>query len=266
MYFHLQTGRSPVQDIKDRCVKKLYLSNFLTQSKFRNQKTASTMKSSMNPLSFNMRPLLKTTAFVLSLLTLTITHSYAQSSLQWGLKAGGNYFKLGGRSFDNTYNVSFSGGAYAEVNYSAKWTIQPELLFNQTQGKTSQEFNQIYGGVSDQLVTLDYITIPILVAFKPIPELSILLGPQYGFLISQTTGLLNPGGTTSANSNQNAFSRSDFSIVFGGQLNLGKVKVGLRYSEGINNINRINSTDSWRQFGLQAYFAFQIKDMKLRKK
>lgn len=224
------------------------------------------MKSSMNPLSFNMRPLLKTTAFVLSLLTLTITHSYAQQSLQWGLKAGGNYFKLGGRSFDNTYNLGFSGGAYAEVNYTTKWSIQPELLFNLNSGKTSEAFNSIYGGVSDQLVTLDYITIPILVAFKPIPELSILLGPQYGFLISQTTGLLNPSGTTSPNANQNAFSRSDFSLIFGGQLNLGKVKLGLRYSEGLNNINRINSSDSWRQYGVQFYFAFQIKDMKLRKK
>jgi hypothetical protein len=220
------------------------------------------MKSSMNPLSFNMRPLLKTIAFSLSLLTLTITHSYAQQSLQWGLKAGGNYFKVGGRSFDNTSYVSFSGGAYAEVNYSSHWTIQPELLFNQTIAKTSAEFSNIYAGygpVSYQQVSLDYVTIPILVAYKPIPELSILLGPQYGFLVSQTTGLLQATG-------QNAFSRSDFSLVFGGQLNLGKVKLGLRYSEGLNNINRINSSDSWRQYGLQLYFAFQIKDLKLRKK
>ncbi len=220
----------------------------------------------MNPLSFNMRPLLKTTAFALLLLTLNATHSFAQSSLQWGLKGGGNYFKVGGRSFDNTYYSSFSAGAYAEVNYSSHWSLQPELLFNQTIAKTSAEFNQIYGGVSYQMVYLDYVTIPVLVAFKPIPELSILLGPQYGFLISQTTGLLTPSGSTSPSATGNAFSRSDFSLIFGGQLNVGKVKIGLRYSEGLNNINRINSTDSWRQYGIQAYFAFQIGDIKLKKK
>ena len=74
--------------------------------------------------------------------------------MEWGLTAGGNYFKVGGRSFDNTYNLSFSGGAYAEINYSKYFTLQPELLFNQVLCKTSQEFNQIYssyGGVIDQL-------------------------------------------------------------------------------------------------------------------
>jgi hypothetical protein len=225
------------------------------------------MKSSTIDRTIQLQKRARILASVLLLLTLTAAHSYAQQSLEYGLKAGGNYFKVGGRSFDNTYNVSFSGGAYAELNYSPKWTIQPEFLFNQTICKTSQEFNLIYTGVSDQLVSLDYLTVPILVAYKPIPELSILLGPQYGFLIAQTTGLLNPNGTTgSGESHQNAFSKSDFSLVFGGQLNLGKVKIGLRYSEGLNNINRINTTDTWRQYGLQLYFAYQIKDLKLKKK
>jgi hypothetical protein len=200
-------------------------------------------------------------AFATLLLTLITADSYAQQSMEWGLKAGGNYFKIGGRSFDNTYNLAFSGGAYAEVNYNAHFTLQPELLFNMVQAKTSDAFNQIYsnyGGVSDQLVTLDYVAVPILIAYKPIPELSILFGPQYGFLISQTTGL------TAARS-QNSFSRSDFALVFGGQLNVGKFKVGLRYQEGLNNINAINSTDTWRTYGLQFYFGYQIKDRKLRK-
>jgi len=202
----------------------------------------------------------KLTFATLLLLTLTATHSYAQKSMEWGLTAGGNYFKVGGRSFDNTYNVSFSGGAYAEINYSKYFTLQPQLLFNQVLCKTSAAFNQIYAGsgVFDQLVSIDYISVPILVAYKPIPMLSILLGPQYSFAVAQTQKLLQQ------QPDKNAFSRSDFAIVFGGQLNLGKVKVGLRYQEGLNNINAINSTDAWRTYGFQAYFGFQINDRKLK--
>jgi hypothetical protein len=199
-------------------------------------------------------------AFATLLLTLITAHSYAQQSMEWGLKAGGNYFKVGGRSFDNTYNLSFSGGAYAELNYNSHFTLQPELLFNMVQAKTSDAFNSIYsnyGAISDQLVTLDYIAVPILIAYKPVPELSILFGPQYSFLISQTSGL-------TAARNGNTFSRSDFALVFGGQLNLGKMKLGLRYQEGLNNINAINSTDTWRTYGLQFYFGYQIKDRKLK--
>ena len=201
-------------------------------------------------------------AFVtLLLLTLTAAHAYAQKSMEWGLKAGGNYFKVGGRSWDESYRMSFSGGAYAEINYSKHFTIQPELLFNQVLGKTSDAFNQIYAtdqAVPEQLVSVDYIAVPILLVYKPIPMLSVMIGPQYGFAIAQTSGLLQ------ADKNKNVFSRSDLALVFGGQLNLGKVKFGLRYQEGLNNVNAINSTDAWRTYGLQFYFGFQIGDRKLK--
>ncbi|HTR31005.1 MAG TPA: porin family protein [Puia sp.] len=200
-------------------------------------------------------------AFVtLLLLTLTAGHAYAQKSMEWGLKAGGNYFKVGGRSWDESYRMSFSGGAYAEINYSKHFTIQPELLFNQVLAKTSEEFNQIYSGqgVSYQLVSVDYIAVPILLVYKPIPLLSIMIGPQYGFAVAQTRGLLYN------QPDKNTFSRSDLALVFGGQLNMGKIKIGLRYQEGLNNVNAINSTDAWRTYGLQFYVGFQIGDRKLK--
>jgi hypothetical protein len=197
----------------------------------------------------------------LLVLTLTVTQAYAQKSMEWGLKAGGNYFKVGGRSFDNTYNLSFSGGAYAEINYSSKFTIQPELLFNQVLAKTGAGFTQIYpnyGAVGFQLVSVDYIAVPILIVYKPVPILSILVGPQYSYAIAQTQKLLQ------AFPNQNAFAKSEVALVFGAQLNLSKVKVGLRYQEGLTNNNAINSTDNWRTYGLQLYVGFQIKDRKLK--
>jgi hypothetical protein len=203
----------------------------------------------------------KLTFATLLLLTLAASRSYAQKSMEWGLTAGGNYFKVGGRSFDNTYNLSFSGGAYAEINFSKYFTIQPELLFNQVLCKTSEGFNEIYSGygpVSDQLVSVDYIAVPILLVYKPVPLLSILVGPQYSYAIAQTKNLLQ------VYPNTNAFNHSDFSLVFGGQLNMGKAKVGLRYQEGFVNVNNINSTDSWRTYGVQLYFAYQIGDRKLK--
>jgi hypothetical protein len=197
-------------------------------------------------------------------LTLTATQVYAQKSMEWGLTAGGNYFRVGGRSWDQSYRVSFSGGAYAEINYSKYFSIQPQLLFNQVLAKTSDGldgFNSIYsnyGAVSDQLVSVDYIAIPILFVYKPVPLVSIMFGPQYSFAVGQTSGLLQ------TQPNKNVYSRSDVALVFGGQLNLGKIKVGLRYQEGLNNVNAINSSDSWRIYGLQFYAGFQIKDRKLK--
>lgn len=216
------------------------------------------MKSSMNKLAFKKWSAILTLSLLLSVI---VAHTYAQSSLQVGLKAGGNFFKVGGRSFDGKTYPGFSAGAYGKLNFTSKWSLQPELLFNQTICKTSDEFGQIYNGLTGQLVALNYVAVPVLLVFKPVPELSILLGPQYGYLISQTTGLL--GGAS--DQGQKAFNKNDLSIVFGGQLNLGKVIFGLRYSAGLNNIS-FSTTDTWRQYGLQAYVGYQIWDLKLRKK
>jgi len=197
------------------------------------------------------------------LLTLTTATSYAQTETasksptwknwQFGLKAGANLFKLTGRSFDNKSHIGFNGGAYGEYKISNQWGLQPELTYNLVQSKTSQDFNSIYGGVSFQQISLSYISVPIFLTFKPVPELSILLGPQYSFLASQTTQLYPQHLDTKA------FSKSDVSIAFGGQLNLGNVKIGLRYVIGLVNVNGYNSdSDQWKIHGLQAYLGYRI--------
>lgn len=187
-------------------------------------------------------------------LTLSTANSYAQTLKNWqfGLKAGINDFKLTGRSFDNKTHVGFNGGVYGEYKLSSQWAIQPELEYNLVQSKTSEDFNQIYNGVSFQNISLSYISVPVFLIFKPVPELSIMAGPQYSFLATQTTGLLpqEPG--------KKVFSKNDFSIAFGGQLNLGKVKIGLRYVAGILDVNGYNDSDQWKIHGLQAYLGYRI--------
>ena len=205
---------------------------------------------------------IKRKSIILSLAFLTIvaTHSFAQLSIQSyeiGAKGGGNFFKIGGRSFDNKTYPSFNAGGYVDLNFTPQWSLQGELLWSEVIAQTSDEYNQIYpGGISSKIYN-NYMSLPILVAFKPAPEISILVGPEYGYLVSQTSGVF-PG--------KDAFSKSDFSLVFGGQLNLGAVKFGARYSVGLNNINGINSTDQWRMYGFQLYLGYRIWNGDVKKK
>jgi hypothetical protein len=215
------------------------------------------MKPSKNKLAFNKWSV--SFSLILLLLTASVTQTYAQQSWEWGIKAGGNLMKIGGRSFDGKKYPGFSAGVWGKLNFSSKWSLQPELDWNQTIAKTSEDFNSIYRGVSDQLVNLNYAALPILVSFKPNPWLAILVGPQYSYLVTQTSGLLpqQPG--------KDAFNKSDLAIVFGGQVNFNKVLFGLRYQAGLNNIC-FSTTDTWRQYGFQAYIGYQFGDNKLRKK
>ena len=201
-----------------------------------------------------MNPRMKFIFISFALLTIATTTSYAQK-LHYGVVAGTNIYKMTGRSFDNKFQAGFSGGVYGEYTFSRMLALQPELLFNQLMGNTSDQFSQIYPGSVSSKVYLNFISLPVMVAFKPTPELSILFGPQYSYLVSQTTGLTpDPvyGG-------KDAFKKSDLSLAFGGQLNLGKFKVGARYTVGLSDINNLPASDDWKYHGFHFYLGYRIK-------
>jgi len=183
------------------------------------------------------------------LLTVIITGSYAQG-FHIGVKGGTNITQIQGQSFENGFKFGYSLGGFVELNFSKQWGIQPELLWNQSKTTTAYNFNQIYNGFYGQDVTLNYLSIPILLSFKPTPLLSLQLGPQFGILMSQPSNL---GDNIS-----NAFKSGDFSILGGAQLNLGALRVGARYFVGLNNINDLSNQDTWKNQGFQLYIGVKI--------
>jgi len=187
------------------------------------------------------------------LLTTATARSYAQK-LHYGVTVGTNLYKATGRSFDEKTKAGFTAGAYGEYFFNRVLGVQTELLWSQIRARTNDQFSQIYPGVgvSNADVYLNYISLPVMFAFKPTSELSILMGPQYSYLVNQTSGLLINSG------DKDAFKKSEVSLVFGGQLNLGKVKIGARYSIGLTEINTLQS-DSWKYHGFHFSFGYQLK-------
>ena len=194
---------------------------------------------------------MKRNAFVLSVaLVLAMFHTQAQG-VHLGIKAGANLFKVNGQNFSDEYKFGYNVGAFAEVNFTPNIGIQPELLFNQTNYRTGTQFSDIYsGGINNYEGKLNYLSIPVLLAIRPIPLLSILVGPQFGILMNKEQHL-----TAQA---QNAFKSGDFSMIAGAQLNLASLKLGARYVIGLNDINDVNDQSSWKNQGWQLYAGFRI--------
>jgi len=188
--------------------------------------------------------------FVITVFVFSVSGIHAQG-LHLGLKAGANVAQLSGRAFNDGFQWGFSAGAFAEVNLTSKWGVQPELLFSQNQTQTANGFEEIIPqGYNNLKVTLNYLSIPILLSYKPIPVLSLQIGPQFGIL-------MNPGVTV-ANSTANAFKSGDFAMVGGAQVNLGPVKAGVRYVYGLTNLNNVNNADSWKTQNFQIYMGLRI--------
>ena len=189
----------------------------------------------------------KILACLVAALTIT-TVSFAQFHV--GAKAGVNMSKIDGQSFKESFDYGYHLGGFAEIGLGKKWSLQPEVLFNQYNSKTTSEFSDIYQGESFKNVTLNYLSIPLLLSYTPSGILSLQGGAQFGILMDNSKTLAKNG--------EEAFKNGDFSLLGGVQVNLGAFKVSGRYFVGLNNINDIDSKDKWRNQGFQLSLGFRI--------
>ncbi len=189
--------------------------------------------------------------FVLLLVIFSCSYIKAQG-LHLGIKAGTNNSLLTGNSFNDGFNWSFMAGAFAEVNFTSRWGIQPEVLFSQTTSQTASNFNDAYSeGINSKDIKLQYLNIPILLTYTlPLPILSLQLGPQFGTLLNNNSSITTSG--------INAFKSGDFSMVVGAQVNLLMFKGGIRYVYGFTNINNISDADTWKTRTIQLYVGMRI--------
>ena len=188
---------------------------------------------------------------LLALAIVTSTLTFAQG-FHIGVKGGVNMYKIDGKSFSEEFKHSYNAGLFTEINFSKKVGIQPEILWNQAQTQTSTKFKDIYdGGVSElKGVTLNYLSIPLLLNLSPSRFVTFQAGPQFGVLINKDQNLLQNG--------KNAFKSGDLSMLGGVQFNLGGFKLGGRYTVGLTNINDIDNQDKWRNQGFQLYAGFRL--------
>lgn len=169
--------------------------------------------------------------------------SFAQFSL--GIKAGANITKIDGRSFSDEFRYGYHLGGFVNIGLGGRFSVQPEVLFNQFQTRTDSSFKSIYQNAfsGNNNVKLNYLSIPIVLNYKLGSFLSLQAGPQFGVLLDRNKNLLQNG--------KDAFDKGDFSMLGGAQLSLGKIKLTGRYFVGLNNINDIDNKDKWKAQGYQ---------------
>jgi len=187
---------------------------------------------------------MKTTLLTLALATFLFSSAHSQG-FHLGVKGGANINKLDGKSFKDEFSYGYHLGGFAEIGLGKKFSIQPEVLFNQITHDTTAQFNQIYKNVfsSDRgNIKLNYLTIPILLSFRPSSFLSLQAGPQFGILMDQNQNLVQNG---------KAAFKNDLSMIGGVQLKFGGVRVYGRYALGLNNLNDIDDKDKWKSQSFQ---------------
>jgi hypothetical protein len=192
---------------------------------------------------------MKGTILSLSLVTMAVMSTNAQG-FHLGVKGGANVMKVDGQSFSNEFNFGYNVGAFAQLNFTPNWGIQPEVMWSQTNYRTGTQFSDIYPNFNNYQGKLNYLSIPVLLNYRPIPFLSLLVGPQFGILMNSNQSLVENG--------KDAFKSGDFAMVAGAQLNIANFQAGARYQIGLSNINDIGSQDTWKNQGWQLYVGIRF--------
>ena len=135
---------------------------------------------------------MKTKLVILAILCITAGTASAQK-LHVGIKGGANINKLTGKSFDDQFSFGYHVGGFFSVGLGKKFAIQPEVLFNQINVDTSSNYSTVYQFNKVSKVQLKYLSIPIMLNYKPVKYLTLQAGPQFGILTNKSKTLVQNG-------------------------------------------------------------------------
>ena len=191
------------------------------------------------------------------LLTATLLHAQIkQTDWHFGVKTDLNFSTIKGNGMATGYTTGAQFGGFAEKPLNSKWSIQPELLFTQSNTKKGSDFTTFYNTegnlfASDN-IKLGYISVPVMMKYNLNIYLSLLAGPQYSFMLFDAESLLDDNKGI-------AFKRYEISANAGLQFSIGSVALYGRYNLGLSNINNIDDRYAWYSRHIQAGVAIRIK-------
>jgi hypothetical protein len=185
---------------------------------------------------------MKTKLLILAIFCIMGTAATAQK-FNIGAKAGANINKIDGKSFSDEFSFGYHLGGFFSVGLGKKFAIQPEILFNQINVDTSGTFSSVYKFNQVGKVQLKYLSVPIMLNFKPAKFLTLQAGPQFGVLMNKSKTLVENG--------RDAFKAGDLSMLGGAQVNIGHLNIYGRYAVGLSNLNDIDSKEKWKSQSFQ---------------
>jgi hypothetical protein len=162
-----------------------------------------------------------------------------RNQITFGIKAGANYsnvYDSQNQDFNADPKFGFAGGIFVGIPLGSFLGIQPELLYSQKGFKAT---GTLLGSPYSLTRTTNYLDVPILLALKPIGLITILVGPQYSYLLSQKDVYDNSIMTVVQEQtfkNEN-IRKNTFGILGGVDINISNLVIGARVGWDITNNN-----------------------------
>lgn len=161
---------------------------------------------------------------------------------KFGVKAGMNVASIS--ESDMGSKIGFNAGFYGNFAIAEKFSIQPELLYNDLGAKED-----------DYKVNLGYIAVPVMFQYKATPEFYLEAEPEFGFLVSAKAK--EDGDSYDIKDGLNTF---NFGVGIGaGYMFTPKLGANIRYIAGASDIIKDNDGDASRNNVFQVGLSYSFK-------
>lgn len=211
----------------------------------------------------NKKVKMKKVIFIIASTILIFHFGHAQENkFIYGLKAGATYsnvYDSQGESFNADSKFGYTSGIFVTIPLGEQIAFQPEFLFGQRGFKAT---GKILGSTYSFTRTTSYLDVPLLFAYKPIELLTVVLGPQYAYLVQQKDVFAT--GSTSVLQEQefqnDNLRKSVLGFVGGVDINLRHTVVGARVGLDAqnNNGNGTATTPRYKNVWAQMTFGFRL--------
>ncbi len=175
---------------------------------------------------------MKKSILLLCAVLLGSIHTYAQG-INVGFKAGFNYSNFTINNVSSDGRAGLMAGAYLKINVSETFAIQPELLFMQRGGRLTYNDSTVQG-TGD--FSFNYIDIPVMLVFQPIPVLNFHFGPYASYLASVSARNRGVGSYDFGAVKRSQFNDWDFGLAAGAGFNVLFLTGGIRYNVGLTKV------------------------------
>lgn len=179
-----------------------------------------------------------------------------------GAKVGANLSNVyddSGEDFIADGKFGLALGAFLAIPINKYIGVQPEMQYSQ-KGFTAS--GRLLGSTYKFTRTTSFIDVPLLFAIKPTEYITLLVGPQYSFLLEQNDVFGN--GTTSVQQitefEHDDIRKNLLCATAGADINFKFIVVGLRAGIDLqrNNVNGTSNTPRYKNTWLQATVGFRL--------
>jgi len=153
-----------------------------------------------------------------------------ESKVRFGVKAGMNFsnvYDANRDDFTASGKLGFAGGVFVSIPIGRKFGVQPEVLLSQRGYKAT---GNVLGLPYEMRRTSTYLDIPLLFAFRPAPYLTIVVGPQFSYLVNQKDVFENSlvSYIVEEEFKNDNIRKNTLGFVGGVDVNLGHFVIGMR--------------------------------------